>query len=115
MLLWIQCAGLGRKNEASCAISGIVLLSHKGRLHSREVGQGTKVTPEVWLLTWYCVSLAKPACMKWDGATEKVALFKGEAECVVYAKKIAHKVHTSFHFDLEYICRKGIPPEPYQP
>jgi len=54
--------------------------------------------------------------MKWDGATEKlVNSFNSETECVTHATKIVHKVHTSFHFDLEYICRKGVPPEQYRP
>ena len=73
------------------------------------------MAPEVWLLIWICVTTTNPGCMKWDGATEKVTLFKSEAECVSYATKIVHKVHTSFHFDLEYICRKGVPPEPFTP
>jgi hypothetical protein len=72
--------------------------------------------PEAWLLIWYCVTIANPACMKWDGATEKlVNSFNSETECVSHATKIVHKVHTSFHFDLEYICRKGVPPEQYRP
>ena len=71
---------------------------------------------ETWLLVWYCVTIANPACKKWDGATENlVASFSSEADCVSYAKMIARKVHTSLHFDLEYICRKGVPPEPYTP
>ena len=70
----------------------------------------------VWLLIWYCVTTTNSACMKWDRADEKlVTSFNSEAECVSYATKIVHKVHTSFHFDLEYICRKGVPPEPYRP
>jgi hypothetical protein len=65
---------------------------------------------------WYCVTITNPACKEWDGATEKlVASFSSEADCVAYAKKIARKVHTSLHFDLEYVCRKGVPPEPYAP
>ena len=71
--------------------------------------------PEAWLLTWYCATIMNPACMKWDGATEKlVTSFNSEAGCVSYATKIARKVHTSFKFDLEYVCRKGVPPEPYR-
>jgi hypothetical protein len=30
-------------------------------------------------------------------------------------KKIARKAHRSLHFDLVYIWRKGVPPEPYTP
>ena len=41
--------------------------------------------------------------------------FSSEADCVSYAKKFAQKVHASLHFDLEYVCRKGVPPEPYNP
>ena len=70
---------------------------------------------ETWLLIWYCVTITNPACKKWDGATEDLVTFSSEADCVSYAKKIARKVHTSLHFDLEYVCRKGVPPEPYTP
>ena len=50
---------------------------------------------------WYCVTITNPACKKWDGTTEDlVTSFSSEADCVSYAKKIAHKVHTSLHFDL---------------
>jgi hypothetical protein len=74
------------------------------------------VGPETWLLMWYCVTIANPACKKWDGATEQLTpSFSSEADCASYAKKIARKVHTSLHFDLEYVCRKGVPPEPYTP
>jgi hypothetical protein len=78
------------------------------------LGEGRKVAPEAWILIWYCVTTTNPACMWWDGATEKF-MVNSEAECGSYAKKIATKVHASFHFDLEYICRKGVPPEPYRP
>ena len=71
---------------------------------------------ETWLLIWYCVTTTNPACKKWDGTTENVVTsFSSEVDCVSYAKKIARKVHTSLHFDLQYICRKGRPPEPYSP
>ena len=69
-----------------------------------------------WILMWYCITTTSPACMKWDGATEKsVFLFNSEAECVSYATKIVSKVETSFHFRLGYNCRKGVPPDPYRP
>ena len=71
---------------------------------------------EVWLLLWYCVTTTNSGCMKWDGTTEKsVTSFNSEAECVSYAEKFARKAHSSLHFDLEYFCRKGVPPEPYNP
>lgn len=70
---------------------------------------------EVWLLLWYCVTTTNPACMKWDRTAEAVTSFNSEAECASYAKKTARKVHSSLHFDLEYFCRKGVPPEPYTP
>jgi hypothetical protein len=74
------------------------------------------VGPETWLLMWYCATITNPACKKWDGATEQLTpSFSSEADCFAYAKKIARKVHTSLHFDLEYVCRKGVPPEPYTP
>jgi hypothetical protein len=49
--------------------------------------------------------------MKWDGAFENLLSFKGEAECVSHGTKVANKVHNSFHFKLEYLCRKGVPVE----
>jgi hypothetical protein len=65
---------------------------------------------------WYCVTTMNPSCLKWDGVTEQVVTsFNSEAECGSYAKKIATKVHASFHFDLKYVCRKGVRPEPYRP
>jgi hypothetical protein len=71
---------------------------------------------ETWILIWYCVTTTNPACMKWDGATEKlVTSFNSQAVCISYAKEIARKVHSSLHFDIEYLCRKGVPPEPYTP
>ena len=71
---------------------------------------------EAWLLLWYCVTTTNLDCMKWDGTTEQsVTSFNSEAECASYAKKIERKVHSSLHFDLEYICRKGVSPEPYAP
>ena len=42
----------------------------------------------------------------------KYALLKAFGVGLLYAKKIASKVHTSFHFDLDHICGKGVPPEP---
>jgi hypothetical protein len=64
------------------------------------------VGQEVWLLLWYCVTIANPACMKWDGTTEMlVTSFKSEGECASYAKTIARKIHSSLHFDLEYLGR----------
>ena len=53
--------------------------------------------------------------MKWDGAFEDLVSFKSEAECVSHGTKIAAKVHKSFNFKLEYICRKGTPLEPDSP
>ena len=77
---------------------------------------GQKVAPEAWLLTWFCVTIMNPSCMKWDGVTEQaVTSFNSEVECASYATKIARKVHTSFNFDLKYVCRKGVRPEPYRP
>jgi hypothetical protein len=74
------------------------------------------VGQEAWLLLWYCVTTTNPACMKWDGTTESlVTSFSSETECDSYARKFALKVHSSLHFDLEYFCRKGVPPEPYAP
>jgi hypothetical protein len=73
------------------------------------------VGQEAWLLLWYCVTITNPACMKWDGAFENLISFKSEAECVSYGTKLASKVHKSFNFKLEYICRKGVPLEPYSP
>jgi hypothetical protein len=74
------------------------------------------VAPEAWILMWYCVTTTNPDCMKWDRADEKlVTSFNSEAECVSYAKKIARKVHSSLHFDIEYLCRKGVPLEPDTP
>jgi hypothetical protein len=74
------------------------------------------VGAETWLLMWYCVTITNPACKKWDGATERlIPSFSSEADCVSYAKKIERKVHTSLHFELEYVCRKGVSPEPYTP
>lgn len=72
--------------------------------------------PSAWILIWYCVTTTNPVCLKWDGTTEQsVISFNSEAECASYARKVARKVHSSLHFDLEYICRKGVPPEPYTP
>src|SRR5258708_25342465 len=50
--------------------------------------------------------------MKWDGAFENLVSLKSEAECVTHGTRVAKKVHKSFHFKLEYICRKGVPLEP---
>ena len=50
--------------------------------------------------------------MKWDGAFENLISFQSEAECVSHGTKVANKVHKSFNFKVEYICRKGVPLEP---
>jgi hypothetical protein len=53
--------------------------------------------------------------MKWDGTFENLISFKSEAHCVSHGTKVANKIHNSFHFKLEYICRKGVPLEPDKP
>jgi hypothetical protein len=53
--------------------------------------------------------------MKWDGAFDNLVSFRSEPECVSHGTKVANKFHNSFHFNLEYICRKGVPLEPDKP
>ena len=43
---------------------------------------------EVWLLLWYCVTIANPACMKRDGTTEMlVTSFKSGGSAPLMRKR----------------------------
>jgi hypothetical protein len=84
---------------------------------------GTMLT-EIWHLTFVCLTLGNPACVKMDGlwgcchergSIEYAFKYTSEEKCVSGAEWHAEREWNEHKIKLEYYCEKAATWEPYVP
>jgi hypothetical protein len=79
---------------------------------------------EIWNITFVCLTLSNPACMKMDGlwgccfergSVEYAFKYRNEERCVSAAEWTAEQMWNEHKVKLEYYCDKVATWEPYVP
>lgn len=58
---------------------------------------------EVWIVTWFCLSLHDPACAGIEGKTGNITFTSSEM-CEIFGRYSANVFRRQHHIPLAYVC-----------